>query len=63
MSVQIKPRFIRKESQMRVNFTVMNRLQEPFAEIDPASRVTWLQSTKNSRLARPKLSSFHHFGC
>jgi hypothetical protein len=32
MSVQMKPRFIRYISQMRVNFTVMNLLQKSVAQ-------------------------------
>jgi hypothetical protein len=33
MSVQMKPRFIKKRSLMMANFTVMNSLQKPVAEI------------------------------
>jgi hypothetical protein len=39
---------------MRVNFTVMDWLQNPVAEINLASRARWLQSMNYSRLVRPK---------
>jgi hypothetical protein len=64
MSVQMKPRFLRKErSQMWVNFTVMTGLQKPVAEINPASWVTWLQSMNYGRLVRPKFKKLHRFVC
>jgi hypothetical protein len=54
MSMQWNHTYQKKKSQMRVNF-IMNWLQEPVAEINPASQVTWLQSMKFKQL--------HHFGC
>jgi hypothetical protein len=51
-----------RKSQMRVNFTVMNWLQKPVSEINPASRVTWLQSMNYSRLVRPKFKQLRRLG-
>jgi hypothetical protein len=48
-----KPQFFRKESQTSVNFTVMNCLQNPVAEINPPSQVMWLQSMNYSQLVWP----------
>jgi hypothetical protein len=63
MSVQMKPHFIRKKSQMRINFTIMNWLQKLVAEINPASWFLWLQSMNYSHLAWPKFKQHRQFGC
>jgi hypothetical protein len=58
MYMQIKPCFIREESQMRGNPTAINWLQKPVAEINPAGQFTWLQSMNFNALYCRSLSSF-----
>jgi hypothetical protein len=52
-----------KRSQTRVNFSVTNWLQKQVAEINPASRVTWLQIVNYSLLERSKFEQLRRFGC
>jgi hypothetical protein len=40
VSVKMKPTLIKKENPVRVNYTLMNGLRKPVAEISPATRVT-----------------------
>jgi hypothetical protein len=63
MSVEMKRRFIKKTSQMRVTFSVMNWSSKPLAEINPVNRVTWLQSMNYSHLVRPKFKQLRCFDC
>jgi hypothetical protein len=41
----------------------MNWLQKPVAEINPAIRVTWLQSMNYIRLVWQKIKQLRRFGC
>lgn len=52
-----------KKCQMKINFTVMNWLQNVLAEINPASWLWWAQSTNCSHLVWPELKQPCHFGC
>jgi hypothetical protein len=40
VSLQVKPRFIRRECQLRIDLTFDDRLQKPTAKMNPASWIT-----------------------
>jgi hypothetical protein len=46
VSLQLKPRFIRKECQLRIDLTFDDRLYKPAVKMNPANWIAQLQGVR-----------------